>query len=366
MVVGLTWKHIKPRRECQRGRPERQLRRSKLEARMNRALIAALFFVLGVGTASGQGSVQTKTNLEYAVHDGVPLFGDLYTPATGGPHPAMLFIHGGGFARGSKAGYGNTWGPYLAARGYEVFAIDYRLSKPTQATWPQALLDCKAGLQYLRGNAAMLGIDPDRIGVGGDSAGAALAALVAVTQDLPEFANRYPMDAFASASTKVKVAVPIYGVYDMMAQEKYEAGLPNGPRNLDQFFGGTPSQLSGEYFESSALNYIREAATSLDSVATPNAGAKIPWFLAWGMADPVVPPTGQSIVFVQALRDAGATVTVVAVPKTDHYWFPVTPISGKKGEPECDEITPAKFSCSGATPNDFIVSQLLDFLAHNL
>ena len=105
-----------------------------------------------------------------------------------------------------------------------MFAIDYRLSKPTQTTWPQALLDCKAAVQYLRGNAAALGIDPDRIGVGGDSAGASLATLVAVTQDFPQFANRYPMDAYASVSTKVKVAVPIYGVYDNTAQQKYESG----------------------------------------------------------------------------------------------------------------------------------------------
>jgi acetyl esterase/lipase len=296
----------------------------------------------------------------------VSLVGDLYSPASSGPHAAMLFIHGGGFARGSKAGYGNTWGPYLAARGYVVFAIDYRLSKPAQTTWPQALLDCKAALQYLRGNAVALSIDPDRIGVGGDSAGASLAAMVTVTQDIPQFANRYPTDKYASASTKVKVAVPIYGVYDMTAQQKYESGLANNPKNLEQFIGGTPNQMAGAYFESSTLNYIREAAVSLGSVATPNAGAKISWFLAWGMADPVVPPAGQSVVFVQALRDAGATVTAVAVPKTDHFWFPVTPVTGKKGEPACEEITPAKFTCSGATPNDFIVSQLLDFLSHNL
>jgi acetyl esterase/lipase len=333
---------------------------------MKRTLTAILLFAFAAATAWGQDNVQTKTNVEYAVHDGVSLVGDLYMPTSGGPHAVMLFIHGGGFARGSKAGYGNTWGPYLAARGYVVFAIDYRLSKPTQPTWPQALLDCKAGLQYLRGNAAALGIDPERIGVGGDSAGASLAAMVAVTQDLPQFANRYTKDAFASFSTKVKVAMPIYGVYDMMAQQKYESGLANNPKNLEQFIGAAPNLMPGAYFESSPLNYIREAALSLGSVATPNSGAKISWFLAWGMVDPIVPPNGQSAVFVQALRDAGATVTAVPVPKTDHYWFPVTPVTGKKGEPVCEEITPAKFSCSGATPNDFIVSQFLDFLSKNL
>jgi acetyl esterase/lipase len=331
---------------------------------MKHTLMATVLFAFSAAGAWGQDNVQK--NLEYAVHDGVSLVGDLYSLGRDGAHPAMLFIHGGGFARGSKAGYGNTWGPYLAARGYVVFAIDYRLSTPTQATWPQALLDCKAALQYLRGKADVLGIDPERIGVGGDSAGATLAALLAVTQDFPQFANRYPKDAYASLSTKVKVVVPIYGVYDMMAWQKYTSGQTNNAKALEQFIGGKPNQMLGAYFESSPLSYIREGATSLGSVATENAGARIPWFLAWGMMDPVVPPDGQSVAFVQALREAGASVTAVPVPKTDHFWFPISALTGRKGEPACEEPSPAKFSCSGATPNDFIVSQLVEFLARNL
>jgi acetyl esterase/lipase len=331
---------------------------------MKCTLLAILLLALAVQTARSQDNVQIKTNVEYAAHDGASLLGDLYSPASGGSHPAMVFIHGGAFIRGSKAAYGITWGPYLAARGYVVFAIDYRLGKLEQPTWPQELLDCKAAVQYLRGNAAALGVDPERIGVGGDSAGGALAALVAVTQDLPRFSGRYPKDAFASASTKVKVAVPIYGVYDLMAQQKQSSNVGNNGEEL--FIGGTPGQMPGAYFESSALSYIRESAVSLHNVATPNPGTKTAWFLAWGAKDPVVPADGQSVVFAQALRDAGATVVAVPVPNSDHYWFPVTDITGKKGDPVCEEPKPAKFSCSGASPNDYIVAQLLDFLSKNL
>jgi len=331
---------------------------------VKRTLITAILLAVAVQTARGQDTIQTKKEVEYAVHDGVSLLGDLYLPASGGPHPALLLIHGGGFVRGSKSAFGITWGPYLAGRGYVVFAIDYRLAKPDQPAWPQELLDCKAGLQYLRGNATALGVDPDRIGVGGESAGGALAALVGVTQDLPRFAGHYPRDEYASASTKVKVALPMYGVYDLMAQRRQSLNVGNNGE--EQFIGGTPDQMPGGYFESSALSYIRESAASLRSVATPNPGAKIPWFVAWGIEDHVVPPDGQSVAFVQALRDAGATVVAVPVPKADHYWFSFTALTGKKGEPACEEPKPAKFSCSGATPNDFIVSQLLDFLAHNL
>jgi len=335
---------------------------------VKRALAAGVFLIAAVTTASGQSpsSIQTQSNVVYAVHDGVSLYGDLYLPSSAGPHAAMLFIHGGGFRAGSKAGYGTTWGPYLAERGYVVFAIDYRLSMPNQTAWPQALLDCKAALQYLRGNAAMLGVAPDRIGVGGDSAGGSLASLLGVTQDAPAFANKYPKDTYSSASTKVKVAVPIYGVHDMIAWQRYTSGSANRG-SLEQFFGGLPDQLPGLYFEASPISYIREAAKSLGETAMPNAATRTAWFLAWGMVDHVVPPEGQSMAFVQALRDAGATVTAVPVPNMDHFWFTSSALTGKLGVPSCQEAAPpARFVCSGATPNDFIASQLLDFLTHNL
>ena len=327
-----------------------------------------LFFAATAAPAQSPGSVQTQSNVVYAVHDGVSLYGDLYLPMSAGPHPAMLFIHGGGFRGGSKAGYGTTWGPHLAERGYVVFAIDYRLATANQTMWPQALLDCKAALQYLRGNAAMLGVEPDRIGVGGDSAGASLAALMGVTQDAPAFANKYPKDTYASVSTKVKVDAPIYGVHDMIAWERFTAAAANGgPAPLELFFGGPPDQVPGRYFAASPLSYIRESAKSLGELAMPNAATRTPWFLAWGTVDHVVPPDGQSMIFAQALRDAGATVITVPVPGVDHFWFTASALTGKQGVPDCkDAAPPARIVCSGATPNDFIAPQLLDFLAHNL
>ena len=231
---------------------------------MKRTLLAILLLAAAASSAWGQVDIKAQKDVVYATHDGVVLKGDLSKPSSGGSHPAMIFIHGGGFRGGSKAGYQASWGPYLAARGYVAFSIDYRLSTPAQSTWPQALLDCKAAIQYLRGDAAELGIDPERIGVAGDSAGGALAALVGVTQDISAFANKYPKDTYGFASTEIKVNVPVYGVLDMMAWEKYTAvtAAPNSTNKpaLDLLFGGDPNTVPGLFFEGSALNYMREVS----------------------------------------------------------------------------------------------------------
>jgi acetyl esterase/lipase len=335
------------------------------------AMLAALTVVftalLTTPHAWAQGIVETELQIdvEYAVHDGVSLKGDLYSPASDGPHPVLILIHGGSFRGGSKAQYGRSWGVYLAARGYIVFAIDYRLSVPTQTTWPLALLDCKAAIQFLRGNATALDLDPERIGVGGDSAGGTLAALMALTQDMPAFANKYPIDAYASASTKVKVAVPIYGVHDMMSWHRYTLGTGN-KGSLEQFIGGTPDEMPGAYFEASPLAYLREAATSLGAVSVPNAGTSIPWFVVWGALDEVVPPASHSVVLVQALEDAGAEVTGIEIPNTGHLFFRGARLTGREGPPVCEDQSLAGYSCSGPTPNDYIEREFLEFLRRGL
>src|ERR1700683_4226845 len=135
-------------------------------------------------------SVTIHKGIAYANHDGVELAGDLYLPAGAKDVSALVAVHGGGWVQGARTAF-QYWGPYLAARGVAMFSISYRLATKGK-TYPQALQDVLAGVQFLRGKAPEFGIDPQRIGLMGASAGAHLASLAALSGK--KFSGGYPKD----------------------------------------------------------------------------------------------------------------------------------------------------------------------------
>ncbi|MEA2957293.1 MAG: hypothetical protein QOJ58_2793, partial [Alphaproteobacteria bacterium] len=169
--------------------------------------------------------IETRNGVGYATHDGVALAGDLYLPAGAGPFPALVGVHGGGWQAGARSAF-QFWGPYLAARGYALFAISYRLAKKGQKTFPQAVNDVLAAVQFVRGSAGELKIDPERIGLFGASAGGHLASLAALGG--ASFQGAYPNDAHAKVSSKVKALIGVYGVYDLV--EMWQRYLLQSPR----------------------------------------------------------------------------------------------------------------------------------------
>lgn len=107
------------------------------------------------------------------------LLADLYLPkASYGNTGAVVFVHGGGWRRGSKKGV-RGFGEYLSEHGIAVLCPEYRLTP--EALWPAQIEDVNCALRYLRANADELRIDSQRIGVAGDSAGGHLALMAAVT-----------------------------------------------------------------------------------------------------------------------------------------------------------------------------------------
>src|SRR5713101_9937391 len=96
-----------------------------------------------------------RREIEYAVHGGVSLKGNLYTPKGPGKFPAVIAVHGGGWRLANLDNY-RYLGPWLAERGYVVFAVTHRLSKPGHKAFPEAVHDVRAAVQFVKGRAAEL------------------------------------------------------------------------------------------------------------------------------------------------------------------------------------------------------------------
>ena len=95
----------------------------------------------------------------------------------GGPHPLLVYYHGGGFTYGDLETHDGTCRLLCRHAGAHVLAIDYRLAP--EHPFPAAVQDARAALAWACANAGSLGADPGRVGVSGDSAGGNLAAVVA-------------------------------------------------------------------------------------------------------------------------------------------------------------------------------------------
>jgi acetyl esterase len=117
------------------------------------------------------------TDLTIPGPDG-PLRARHYRPTAAGAAPLLVFFHGGGFVVGDIESHDGLCRMICRDAAIHVLSVDYRLAPEHKA--PAAVDDCVAAYQWALGHAAELGADPSRIGVGGDSAGGTLAALVAL------------------------------------------------------------------------------------------------------------------------------------------------------------------------------------------
>ena len=147
---------------------------------------------------------------------------DVYRVASHSPSPVLFFIHGGGFTKGDK-----TSVPYgilreVLDRGISLASTNYRFSQ--DAVYPGPYHDCRRALQFVRQQALSWGLDPNRIGGAGGSAGAGMALWLGFHPDMAEPTSKDPV---ARQSTRLSCACVLNGQtsYDPRFISKLIAGL---------------------------------------------------------------------------------------------------------------------------------------------
>ena len=124
-------------------------------------------------------SLKAYWDVKYAKYGEREVEMDIYEPKEKGTYPCIIYVHGGGWAKGTRHG-SQGLSRDLALKNYVVANIDYRLSG--EAKFPGAVEDVKAAVRYMRKHAKKYSLDPNKIFLIGGSAGGHLSAMAATTK----------------------------------------------------------------------------------------------------------------------------------------------------------------------------------------
>jgi acetyl esterase/lipase len=225
--------------------------------------LLAFWLVWSAGVVSAQqppapaipDNVIYEPSVAYASADPQQVM-DIVRPRGGAQtHPAVLFVHGGGFRAGSRKGYLSQC-IRLAQHGYVTATADYRLAPA--APYPAAVHDVKAAVRYLRANAGKLTIDPTRIGATGGSAGGHLVLMLGLTGGMPQFEGDGPN---RDQSSRVACVVDMYGPSDFT--KSYGKSV-DAAEVLPLFLGGDLEHARLKHIQASPLNWVTpDAAPTL-------------------------------------------------------------------------------------------------------
>ena len=192
--------------------------------------------------------------------------------------------------KSAAAQFYRYWGLFLARNGYAVFAIEYRLGKA--GVYPAAVYDAKAAIQFVRAKAAEFDLDPERIGLIGDFAGAHLAALVALAGDQFNVGLSRRRQRRRSRPTSKRWSASTASTTCTRNGRTIWSARPND-KIVEKFLGASPMENRRIYFEASPISY-----------ATVDRN-QVRFLLIHGTDDDIVDPPTQSEAFLTALAQAG-------------------------------------------------------------
>ncbi len=248
------------------------------------AVAARAAYAAGAGVLEiAKAPLARVEDLQLPARDGHGLPARLYAPvpASAGPLPALLYLHGGGFTIGSLETHDTLCRELARLAGCMVVALDYRLAP--EHRFPTASNDAWDALQWLARNGLSLGADPQRLAVGGDSAGGTLAAVNAV------FAREAGLDL----ALQLLIYPGTTSHQDTESHRRFAHGMILEEPGITWFFE----------------NYLRSAADREDwrfaPLNAPDLDGVAPAFVCLAECDPLV---DEGLAYADRLRAAGVRV----------------------------------------------------------
>lgn len=218
----------------------------------------------------------------------------VYKPTGEGPHPILVYYHGGGWVLGSLDSHDRGVRGLTKAAGCVSVSVEYRLAP--ENPFPAAVSDCLVALEWIVQNAAQFDGDPARVAVGGDSAGGNLAAVTAI--------------AARESGPHLAFQLLIYPVVDSdLSRESYKT------------FANAP-MLPGDRMRYFWEQYVPDLSQRTDWRCAPlhaQTHAGLPPALVIGAGlDPLV---DEGRVYVEKLRSSGVSVEYKLFPRMTHAFF---------------------------------------------
>jgi acetyl esterase/lipase len=244
---------------------------------------------------SGQTLSPTHANIAYAAAEPALSRGhllDLYLPAAEKPVPVVIWTGGSAWKGDDGKATAGLVATRLLPAGLAVAGVSIRSS--SQTTFPGQLYDIKAAIRWLRANAANYNLDPDHIGIMGDSSGGWAAAMAAVTEDSPELEGKV---GTLGVSSMVQAAAAFFPPTDFLAGNA-------GPMSPESVLLGCALRTCPE--KARAANPVRYVT-----------GKEPPIMILHGKLDPLV-AHNQGVLLYKALKKACDEAVFISLPKAGH------------------------------------------------